>query len=111
MNTLFNCQGRVLDVSQPVVMGILNVTPDSFFDGGKFNDENNIRIHVEKMLAEGAMIIDVGAASSRPGAPPVSPEEEWIRLEPVLKLLTKEFPDSFISVDTFHPEVARRSID
>ena len=111
MNTLLNCQGRILDLTQPVVMGILNVTPDSFFDGGKFNDENNIRMHVEKMLTDGASIIDIGAASSRPGAAPLSAEEEWMRLKPILKLLTKQFPDAFLSIDTFHSEVAARSID
>ena len=111
MNTLLNCQGRILDLTQPVVMGILNVTPDSFFDGGKFNDENNIRMHVEKMLTDGASIIDIGAASSRPGAAPLSAEDEWMRLKPILKLLTKQFPDAFLSIDTFHSEVAGRSID
>ena len=111
MNTLLNCQGRIFDLTQPVVMGILNVTPDSFFDGGKFNDENNIRMHVEKMLTDGASIIDIGAASSRPGAAPLSAEEEWMRLKPILKLLTKQFPDAFLSIDTFHAEVAGRSID
>ena len=68
INTLLNCRGRMLDVASPLVMGILNVTPDSFFDGGKFNDENHIRTQAAKMVLEGASIIDVGAVSARPGA-------------------------------------------
>ena len=109
-NTLLNCRGRILEVSNPHVMGILNVTPDSFYDGGKFNDENNIRTHVAKMVIEGATIIDVGAISSRPGAAEVSTAEEWKRLEPALKLLTKEFPQIFISIDTSRSEIAEKSI-
>ena len=110
INTLLNCRGRMLDVSNPIVMGILNVTPDSFFDGGKFNDENNIRMQAAKMTDEGAMLIDLGAVSSRPGAVEVSEQEEWQRLEPALKLLTKEFPQCIISVDTFRASVAAMAI-
>lgn len=110
MNTLLNCRGRILDVTNPLVMGILNITPDSFFDGGKFNDENNIRLHTEKMVMEGASIIDVGAVSSRPGAVEVSESAEWKRLEPALKLLTKEFPQLIISVDTSRAAIAEKAI-
>ena len=87
-------------------MGILNITPDSFYDGGKYNTETTIVNHVEKMLAEGATFIDVGAYSSRPGAQHISEIEEIERIEPVIKLLIREFPKILISVDTFRSEVA-----
>ena len=108
---LINCRGKLLDTSRPLVMGILNTTPDSFYDGGKFNDEINIRTRIKEMLSEGADIIDVGAVSSRPGSSDPGAEEEWKRLSPALKLLTKEFPQALISVDTFRPDIAEKSID
>lgn len=111
INTLLNCRGRILDTSKPVIMGILNVTPDSFFDGGKFSDENNIRTHVAKMVGEGAAIIDVGGVSSKPGSTMVTEKEEWSRLLPALKLLTKEFPDILVSVDTCRSGIALKSIE
>lgn len=87
-------------------MGILNITPDSFFDGGKYNNEKRIVDQVEKMLSEGATFIDVGAYSSRPGAKHISENEEKERILPVIKLLVREFPKILISVDTFRSEVA-----
>jgi len=101
-----NCNGKLIDLSSPKVMGILNITPDSFYDGGKYNTETTIVNHVEKMLAEGATFIDVGAYSSRPGAQHISEIEEIERIEPVIKLLIREFPKILISVDTFRSEVA-----
>jgi dihydropteroate synthase len=106
-----NCRGRLIDLSVPVVIGILNVTPDSFFDGGKFTEESIIKSQVEKMLLEGAQIIDVGAASSRPGAAKISEPEELKRLIPTIDLLVKAFPGIIISVDTFRSEVARQAIN
>ena len=106
-----NCNQKLIDLSTPKVMGILNVTPDSFFDGGKYKNEKDILIQVEKMLYEGASFIDVGAYSSRPGAKHISEEEELNRILPVIKLITKEFSNALISVDTFRSEVAYQTIN
>ncbi|MAD96884.1 MAG: dihydropteroate synthase [Flavobacteriaceae bacterium] len=106
-----NCKGRLVDLTSPKVMGVLNITPDSFFDGGLYKDERSILGQVEKMLAEGATFIDVGAYSSRPGADHVSEQEELSRMAPVIELILKKFPDTLISVDTFRSAVARKSIE
>lgn len=100
-----------MDLAIPKVMGILNVTPDSFYDGGKFRDEQSIVEQVEKMLAEGADFIDVGGYSSRPGADEISEDEELARVIPVVKVLLKEFPSIILSVDTFRAAVAKAAID
>ena len=105
-----NCKGQLIDLSSPKIMGILNITPDSFYDGGKYKDERSIVDQVTKMLNEGATFVDVGAYSSRPGAKDISPDEELRRIEPIIKLLVDEFPGILISVDTFRSEVARASI-
>ncbi|WP_372792512.1 dihydropteroate synthase [Lutibacter sp.] len=105
-----NCNGKLIDLSSPKVMGILNITPDSFFDGGKYNNPTAIVNHVEKMLSEGATFIDVGAYSSRPGAKHISEEEELERISPIIKLLITEFPNLLISVDTFRSEIAKHCI-
>ena len=91
-------------------MGILNITPDSFFDGGKCITEESIIRHTEKMLSEGADILDIGACSTRPNAPEISEEEELKRLIPAIKLVRKKFPNAIISVDTFRSNVAERSV-
>lgn len=106
-----NCKGNLIDLSTPKVMGILNLTPDSFFDGGKYQDQTASLKQVERMLNEGATFIDVGAYSSRPNAEHVSEEEELKRLIPVLELILKEFPEVLISVDTFRSKVARAAIE
>lgn len=106
-----NCKGNLIDLSQPKIMGILNITPDSFFDGGKYKDENIILKQVEKMLAEGATFIDIGAFSSRPGAESVSEKEELTRITPIVHLLTKEFKEILISIDTFRSVVATKCIE
>lgn len=105
-----NCKGNLIDLSTPKVMGILNITPDSFFDGGKNNNNAAILAKVEKMLADGATFIDVGAYSSRPGAKHISETEELDRILPVIKLLVKTFPTILISVDTFRSNVAEHCI-
>lgn len=105
-----NCKGKLIDLSSPKVMGILNITPDSFYDGGKYKDENAIVQQVEKMLSEGATFIDVGAYSSRPGAAHISEEEELNRIVPVVELLVNKFPNILISVDTFRSRVAVETI-
>lgn len=106
-----NCKGQLIDLSQPKVMGILNITPNSFFDGGRYSSENEILTKVEKMLAEGATFIDIGAYSSKPSAEFVSEEEELNRIVPVVQLLVKQFPEILISIDTFRSEVARACIE
>lgn len=106
-----NCKGNLVDVSSPKVMGILNITPDSFFDGGKYKNEIAILKQTEKMLTEGATFIDVGAYSSRPGATHISEEEELKRIVPVINLLLKKIPEIIISVDTFRSKVAKESVE
>jgi dihydropteroate synthase len=106
-----NCKGQLIDLSTPKVMGILNVTPNSFFDGGKYKNENEILSRVEKMLLEGATFIDLGAYSSKPSAEFVSEEEEISRIVPAIDLILKNFPETIISIDTFRAEVAKASIE
>lgn len=108
---LINCKGELIDLSIPKVMGILNVTPNSFFDGGKYKNEDEIIPQVEKMLAEGAAFIDIGAYSSKPSAEFVSEQEEIDRIVPVVELILKHFPKALLSIDTFRAEVAKVSID
>ena len=100
---------KLLNLEQPKIMAILNVTPDSFFDGGKFNTEIKVLKQVEKFINEGADIIDIGGYSSRPGAQNISIETELKRVISNIKLIRKEFPEIFISIDTFRSEVARES--
>lgn len=110
MSKTINCKGNLVDLSVPKVMGILNCTPDSFFDGGKYKNEYDILHQVEKMLNEGATFIDIGAYSSKPGAEFVSEEEELQRLLPIIDLVIKKFPETLISVDTFRSEIAQKAI-
>lgn len=105
-----NCNGRLIDLYRPVIMGILNRTPDSFFDGGRFSDENALLTQVEKMIREGAAIIDVGGASTRPGAEEVPQKEELRRVIPAIEAIKKHFPDTLISIDTWRAEVARDAV-
>lgn len=105
-----NCKGNLIDLSIPRVMGVLNITPDSFFDGGKYKDEKSMLTQVEKMLKEGATFIDVGAYSSRPGAAHVTEAEELRRILPVVDVLLKEFPESILSIDTFRSSVAKETV-
>jgi len=104
-----NCKGNLVDLSSPKVMGILNITPDSFYDGGTYKNESEILNQVEKMLLDGATFIDVGAYSSRPGAQHISEEEELKRSLPVINLLLQHFPEIMISVDTFRSKVAKET--
>ncbi len=105
-----NCNGKLIDITTPKVMGILNCTPDSFYDGGQWNSDATILRHVEKMVHEGATFIDVGGYSSRPNAQHISEEEELKRVMPILKMLVKEFPDILLSIDTFRSKVAAESV-
>jgi dihydropteroate synthase len=101
---------RFLDVSKPAVMGILNVAPDSFFDGGKYNSEKETITQTKKMLSDGASIIDIGAVSTRPEAKEISEEGEWQRLQPVLKTLINQFPEAIFSIDTYRSYIAEMAI-
>jgi dihydropteroate synthase len=104
------CNGRLLDLSQPVVMGILNLTPDSFFDGGKYTHIDSIVQQAEKMLQEGATILDLGGASSRPGAKEVSEDEELSRVMPATTRIAQDFPQAILSIDTWRSAVAREAV-
>lgn len=101
-----NCKGHLIDLSEPKVMGILNVTQNSFYDGGKWNSLEKIVDHVQKMLSEGATFIDVGAYSSKPNAEFISEDQELEQILPIVKLLVEQFPDIIISIDTFRSAVA-----
>lgn len=105
-----NCKGKLIDFSTPKVMGILNLTPDSFYDGGKYTNDNDVISEVRMMLKDGATFIDVGAYSSRPGAKHISETEELQRIVPIVKLLVQHFPDILISIDTFRSTVAKACI-
>ncbi|MDD4143818.1 MAG: dihydropteroate synthase [Prolixibacteraceae bacterium] len=106
-----NLGGRLIDFSVPAVMGVLNVTPDSFYEGGKTQDEREMLSMVEEMLIEGADIIDIGAVSTRPGAPVASTKTELERLLPAVVAVRKAFPEIAISIDTFRSWVALRVIE
>jgi len=106
-----NCKGTLIDLKKPKVMGVLNVTPDSFYDGGRYKDEASILKQTEKLLNEGATFIDLGAYSSRPNAPNISEEEELRRILPVVDLLINNFPDVYLSIDTFRSKVARHCLE
>ena len=106
-----NIKGTLLDLTKPKIMGILNITPDSFFDGGEYNSEYKILNQVEKMLLEGADIIDIGGHSSRPGAKKLTIEKETERVIPIIKLIVGKFNNIIISIDTFRSEIARKAIE
>lgn len=109
-NTLLNVRGNLLDLSQPRIMGILNVTPDSFFDGGQYLSTDAVVAQAEKMLLAGATFIDVGGYSTRPGAEVVTIEEEIKRVVPAIRRIMKVFPQALLSIDTFRSEVAKAAI-
>jgi dihydropteroate synthase len=106
-----NCKGQLIDLTTPKVMGILNVTPNSFFDGGKYKTESETVSQVEKILDEGATFIDIGGYSSKPNAEFVSESEELQRIVPIVQLILKHFPATLISIDTFRSEVAKVCIE
>ena len=101
----------LLDLSSPMIMGILNVTPDSFYDGGFYDNQKKVLNQVEKMINDGASIIDVGGYSSRPGADNISPEVELTRVLPIVKLIKERFSKILISIDTFRSEVAKQCVE
>ena len=106
-----NCRGKLIDLSSPKIMGILNLTPDSFSDGGKFNDEKSALLQAEKMIKDGADFIDIGAQSTRPNADFLSARQEILRIGNVISLIKKEFPETLISLDTFYADVVKFGFD
>ena len=111
MKRTLNCKGKLIDLNEPKVMGILNITPDSFYDKSRFSSKDDLLKRTKTILSEGATFIDVGAYSSRPGAEFVSEEEERKRLIPALEIILKEFSDVLLSVDTFRSNIAKETID
>lgn len=109
--TSINCCGKLINLHKPHVMGVLNLTPDSFYDGGKYNSENAILTQVALMLNEGATFIDIGGSSSRPGSKMPTEEEEWSRIGNVIALIKQHFGDVLISVDTVYSVIAKRAVD
>lgn len=106
----FNLNGKLFSFDKPLIMGIINMTPDSFFDGGKYNSCEKALIKIENMLDQGASIIDIGGCSTRPGSESISIAEEWIRIEKIIKQSIKFFPKIIISVDTFRSAIAKRAL-
>ena len=104
------CNGKLISLDHPKIMGILNITPDSFYDGGKYKDESSILNQVEKMLNDGATFIDVGAYSTRPGALEVNEAIELKRILPIVSLILQRFPKTILSIDTFRSKVAKECI-
>ena len=111
MNHTINIRGRLIDLNRPLVMGILNATPDSFYEGSRKQTESEIAERVYQIVDEGGMIIDVGAFSTRPGAMEVSEDEEMRRLQFALEIVRREQPDAIVSVDTYRTNVARRCVE
>ena len=108
---LLECGGKKLDLSTPAVMGVLNITPDSFYDGGKNTDFKTIENSLDEMIREGASIIDIGGTSTRPGAPEVSKKLEWERIEPVLRFVLKTYPEMIVSIDTYRSQIAEKAME
>lgn len=106
-----NCRGRLIDLSTPVVMGIINITPDSFYAASRINNSSDILRRAEEIIGQGGAMIDIGAYSSRPGAIHISEEEEITRLMPALEIIRKQFSDVIISIDTFRSNVACKAVE
>src|ERR1700712_5744419 len=106
-----NCKGRLLPLDMPIVMGIINATPDSFYSGSRRQTLTNALQTAEKMLRDGAVILDIGGQSTRPNAAFITPDEEMQRVLPVIEAVAQNFPGSFISIDTFHSQVAVASAE
>lgn len=106
-----NCKGRLLVVDKPLVMGIINATPDSFFGGSRFTVVDEIVAKVGKMLSDGADLIDIGGQSTRPGSELIAPDDELKRVVPAIEAIIRKFPDAFISIDTFYSKVALAALN
>lgn len=110
VQSMIQSKGRLLDLSKPVVMGILNATPDSFYNKGKESDTNSLLANAEKMLKEGATILDIGGASTRPGAELITADEELKRVIPAIEAIIKEHPNAWLSVDTYNAATAKLAV-
>ena len=106
-----NCNGRLRVVDKPLVMGIINATPDSFYEGSRFSGTDKILVQAEKMIGEGADILDIGGQSTRPGSEPISAETELSRIVESVEAIHQKFPEVFISVDTYHSIVAKKCVE
>lgn len=106
-----NCKGNLIFLDSPKIMGVLNITPDSFYDGGRYKEEKAVLDQVDKMCTQGATFIDIGAYSSKPGAAEVSEAEEQKRLYPILQAILKRFPDALLSIDTFRSGIAKAAVE
>src|SRR5690606_5766563 len=106
----FNCNGKLLTVDKPVVMGIINATPDSFYEGSRFQGKDGILQQAEKMLREGAVIVDIGGQSTRPSSVKIDEEEELSRVIPAIESLHYNFPEAVISIDTYYSRVAGEAV-
>ncbi len=106
-----NCKGKLVDLSSPKIMGILNLTPDSFYDGGRYKTDRQALDQTGKMLTEGAFFIDIGGQSTRPTSTFLTAEEEKRRVIPLIDMILKEFPDTLLSVDTFYSEIAKAAVE
>ena len=105
-----SCKGKLIDLTTPKIMGVLNLTPDSFYDGGLYNSTDRALAQTEKMLLEGATFIDIGGASSKPGSVEISTDEELARVLPVIEEIHKTFPETSISIDTYRSDVAKLAV-
>ncbi|MFO7615841.1 MAG: dihydropteroate synthase [Bacteroidales bacterium] len=108
---LIRAGGQLLSLERPMVMGIINVTPDSFYDGGRYETREMVRLRAERMLTDGAAILDIGACSTRPGSPGIDAESEKMRLEPALSAIRESYPEAVISVDTYRASVAAWAVE
>lgn len=107
----YSLHGKSLTFNKPLIMAIINVTPDSFYDGGKYGETNDILRDIETKLHQGADIIDLGAASTRPGAPEISEEEEWHRLKSIIPIIRNSFKNTVISLDTYRSGIAKKGVE
>jgi dihydropteroate synthase len=108
---VYQANQKILNFAKPLIMAIVNLTPDSFYDGGKYDSEKDVLADVRQKIKAGAHAVDLGAASSRPGAKEISESEEWARLEEPLKAIRREFPQIIISVDTYRSSIAKKSAE
>lgn len=108
---LLNCKGRLHSFNAPIVMGIVNITPDSFYSSSRLQQEAALLTRVEQMLNEGAQMIDIGGQSTRPGSERVTQDEELKRIVPSIEAIVKRFPEAFISIDTYYAAVARAAVE
>jgi dihydropteroate synthase len=107
----YQANQKILNFAKPLIMAIVNLTPDSFYDGGKYDSVKDVLADISQKIKAGAHIIDIGAASSRPGAKEITEHEEWERLEGSLEAIRKEFPNTFISIDTYRSSIAKKCAD